>query len=310
MLFRSDVVPRLLVTSPEGGGIVTNVPMCARGNTTLARLGDTRTNCTVGNGRLDEWDIDGDNVLNFDAAQREQERLFRYVADLAEPKTWTRVGGCRAAPNDSLGSAAPRQCWVLVRLPFAAPADTINGGPSVQRVRAVRMTIVSGDGLQDTEFSQVVVSRLRFVGASWLKRSERTITGIAGDRAGFGLVFAGTVGTQDSLSTLGYQSPPGVVDEADRKLTGLENERIVVNERSLRLTATALRPLERAEAFYKFPEGAKNFRQYRELRAWARGRGNGWGQGGELQFYVKLGRDPNSFYAYRTPVNAGTAGEA
>ena len=26
---------------------------------TLARLGDTRTNCTVGNGRLDEWDIDG-----------------------------------------------------------------------------------------------------------------------------------------------------------------------------------------------------------------------------------------------------------
>ena len=97
-----------------------------------------------------------------------------------------------------------------------------------------------------------------------------------------------------------------MVDEADRKLTGLENERIVVNERSLRLTATALRPLERAEAFYKFPEGAKNFRQYRELRAWARGRGNGWGQGGELQFYVKLGRDPNSFYAYRTPVNAGT----
>ena len=301
-----DVVPRLLVTSPDGGGLVTNVPMCARGNTTLARLGDTRTNCTVGNGRLDEWDIDGDNVLNFDAAQREQERVFRYVADLAEPKTWTRVGGCRAAPNDSLGSAAPRQCWVLVRLPFAAPADTINGGPSVQRVRAVRMTIVSGDGLQDTEFSQVVVSRLRFVGASWLKRSERTITGVAGDRAGFGLVFAGTVGTQDSLSTLGYQSPPGVVDEADRKLTGLENERIVVNERSLRLTATALRPLERAEAFYKFPEGAKNFRQYRELRAWARGRGNGWGQGGELQFYVKLGRDPNSFYAYRTPVNAGT----
>jgi hypothetical protein len=301
-----DVVPRLLVTSPDGGGIVTNVPMCARGNTTLARIGDTRTNCTVANGRLDEWDIDGDNVLNYDAAQREQERVFRYVADLAEPKAWSRVGGCRAAPNDSLGAAAPRQCWVLVRLPFAAPSDTINGGPSVQRVRAMRLTMVSGDGLQDSEFSQLVVSRLRFVGASWLKRSDRTITGIAGDRSGFGLVFAGTVGTQDSLSTLGYQSPPGVVDEADRKLTGLENERIVVNERSLRLTTTALRPLERAEAFYKFPEGAKNFRQYRELRAWARGRGNGWGQAGELQFYVKLGRDPNSFYAYRTPVNAGT----
>ena len=62
-----DVVPRLLVTSPEGGGIVTNVPMCARGNTTLARLGDTRTNCTVGNGRLDEWDRYVRNMVEFPA---------------------------------------------------------------------------------------------------------------------------------------------------------------------------------------------------------------------------------------------------
>lgn len=301
-----DVVPRLLVTTPSSGGIATNAPMCSRGNAQLARLGDTRTNCTVQNGRLDEWDIDGDNVLNFDSGQREQERLFRYVADLSDAKTWTRVGGCRAAPNDSAGAAAPKLCWVLVRLPFAAPADTINGGPSIQRVRALRLTMISGDGLLDQEFSQIVVSRLRLVGASWLKRADRALTGIAGERTGRGLVFAGTVGTLDSLSALGYQSPPGVVNEADRQLTGLENQRILVNERALRLTATALKPLERAEAFYKFPEGAKNFRQYQELRVWARGRGNGWGQGGELQFFVKIGRDPNSFYAYRTPASSGT----
>ncbi|MDQ8164275.1 MAG: cell surface protein SprA, partial [Gemmatimonadota bacterium] len=300
-----DVVPRLLVTAAGGGGLVTNVPMCARTNLSVARLGDTRTNCTVGNGRLDEWDVDGDNVLNFDSGQRERERLFRYVADLAVPSTWTRVGGCRPAPNDPLGAAAPKLCWVLVRLPFAAPADTINGGPAIQRVRAVRLTMVSGN-VGDNEFSQLVISRLRFVGASWLKRSDRVLTGIGGERQGNGLVFAGVVGTQDSLSTLGYQSPPGVVDEAERALTGLENERIVINERSLRLTATALRPLERAEAFYKFPEGARNFRQYRELRLWARGRGSGWGQSGDLQFFVKLGRDPNSFYAYRTPASTGT----
>lgn len=302
---RGDVVPRMLVVSPEAGGIATNVPMCARTNLQVARLGDTRTNCTVGNGRLDEWDIDGDNVLNFSDAERERERVFRYIADLSDPAAWTRVGGCRPAPNDPLGPSAARQCWVLVRLPFAAPADTINGGPSVQRVRALRLTMVSGPGVGDGEFSQVVVSRLRLMGASWLKRSDRTLTGIGGERTGFGRVFAGVVGTQDSLSTLGYQSPPGVVDEAERKLTGLENERIVINERSLRLTASDLRPLERAEAVYKFPEGAKNFRQYRELRAWARGRGSGWGQRGQLQFYIKLGRDPNSFYAYRVPAQSG-----
>ncbi len=38
---------------------------------------------------------------------------------------------------------------------------------------------------------------------------------------------------------------------------------------------------------------------------WARGRGNGWGQNGELQFFIKIGRDPNNFYLYRTPASAG-----
>ena len=303
---RGDLIPRLLFTAPESAGLARNVGMCARGNQQLARLGDTRPNCTIANGRLDEGDIDGDNVLNFDSAERERERLFRHIADLADATTWTRVGGCRVDPYDPLAAAAPRLCWVLVKLSFGAPADTINGGPSVQRVRALRLTMVSGAGLADAEFSRVVISRFRFVGASWLKRSDRTLSGIGGERTGAGLVFAGVVGTLDSLSSLGYQSPPGVVNEADRKLTGLEHATFVVNERSMRLTATAIKPLERAEAVYKFPEGARNFRQYRELRVWARGRGNGWGQGGELQFFIKIGRDANSFYAYRTPASAGT----
>ena len=305
-----DVIPRLLVSSPDGSGLQTNVKLCSRGNLQVARLGDTRTNCTVGNGRLDEWDLDGDNVLNFDSSQREQERLFRYVADLSDQKTWTRVGGCRQAPNDPAGAAAPKLCWVLVRLPFAAPADTINGGPSVLRVRAARLTMVSGDRLGDAEFSQVVIAELKFAGAAWLKRSDRAITGIAGDRQGTGRVNVGTVGTLDSLSSLGYQSPPGVVDQPDKKLTGLENQQIVINERSMRITATDLAPLERAEAFITFPEGARNVRQYSELRVWARGRGSGWGVGGDLQFFIKLGRDPNSFYAYRTPANAGATPSA
>jgi hypothetical protein len=44
---------------------------------------------------------------------------------------------------------------------------------------------------------------------------------------------------------------------------------------------------------------------YEQLRVWARGRGEGWGTGGALQFYIKIGRDADNFYLYRTPVNAG-----
>ena len=46
-------------------------------------LGDPRANCTYGNIRLDEEDIDLDNALNFRSTQRESERLLRYVVDLS-----------------------------------------------------------------------------------------------------------------------------------------------------------------------------------------------------------------------------------
>ena len=46
---------------------------------------------------------------------------------------------------------------------------------------------------------------------------------------------------------------------------------------------------------------------YKTLRLWMRGRGNGWGATGELNGFVKIGRDENNFYMYRTPVNAGPA---
>ena len=63
--------------------------------------------------------------------------------------------------------------------------------------------------------------------------------------------------------------------------------------------------LDRAESYYRFPEGEKNFMSYKELRLWARGVSSGWGQDGELQFYVKIARDQNNFYMYRTPINSG-----
>jgi cell surface protein SprA len=302
-----DVIPNLSFTSPDSSGTLKNFKVCQKGNTQLRQIGDTRTNCTVNNGRLDEWDLDGDNVLNFTSAQREQERLLRFAVDLSDPKSYVRVGGCAVSPTDSLGAAGERKCWVLVRIPFGTPLDTVSGGPNIQRVHTVRMTMISGIGAADDEFTQVPIARLRFTGANWLKRSPQSLAGVAGERTSVGVVAAGTIGTadQDSTSGLVYQSPPGVVDQADQKLSGLENQRIVINEQSMRLTTTTLARYERAEAYYDFPEGAKNFMQYGQLRAWARGRGNGWGQNGDLQFYVKIGRDDNNFYFYRTPVNAG-----
>ncbi len=302
-----DVIPRLLYATPDSAGTLANFRICSSGNTRLARLGDTRTNCTVNNGRLDEWDIDGDNVLNFDSSQREQERILRYVVDLSDPKSYVRIGGCQHSPADT-SIASPRQCWVQVKIPFGTALDTINGGPNIRRVRALRLTMISGETMPDNEFSQVPIARFTLSGAPWTKRSDRVISGIGGERASIGLVTASSIGTadKDSLSGLIYDSPPGVIDQADQKLSGLQAQRIVINEHSMRLTATALAKYERAEAFFRFPEGPKNFLQYKELRAWAKGRGSGWGRSGELNFYIKIGRDANNFYAYRTPVNAGT----
>ncbi|MBI3569076.1 MAG: cell surface protein SprA [Gemmatimonadetes bacterium] len=302
-----DRIPRLLFASPDSSGTLTNFPMCSRGNTRLVPLGDTRNNCTVANGRLDEWDLDGDGVLNFDSSQREQERLLRYVVNLADPKTYVRVGGCGAVDSDTTGTPGST-CWVFVRVPFGAPTDTVNGGPLIRRVRTMRLTMISGDALPDNAFSQVAIAGLKLRGAPWLRRADRALSGIGGQRPSIGLLFASTIGTQDkdSLSGLVYDSPPGVVDQPNQKLIGIENQRIVINERSMRLTATQLNKYERIESYYRFPEGAKNFLQYRELRAWAKGRGNGWGATGELQFFVKIGRDADNFYMYRTSVNAGT----
>jgi hypothetical protein len=85
----------------------------------------------------------------------------------------------------------------------------------------------------------------------------------------------------------------------------VQSGRVQINEHSLRLTANALQPLDRAEAYYRFPEGEKNFMSYTEIRVWARGIRDGWGTDGDLQFYLRLGRDVNNFYMYHTPLNGG-----
>lgn len=304
-----DVVsPIRIVTDGPGGRVVTtqgSFPTCLGGYRTVQILGDANTDCTVGNNHLDEEDIDGDGVLNLTSSEREQEQIDRYVINLADPARYTRVGKCSPAPVTQFPTQPDSVCWVLVRVPFQSPDDSL-GSPLRRRTRALRITMISGAGLGDEEFDRIAIARLRLTGAPWLKRSPNAVKGIAGEEATTGFVQAGVIGTQDRNFTNGvsYESPPGVVDAPDQK-SSFEAGRIQVNERSLRLTAAQVNQFERAEAYYRFPEGERNFMAYNELRLWARGVRNGWGENGELQFYVKIGRDANNFYMYRTPLVTG-----
>jgi hypothetical protein len=283
-----------------------NFATCTGGYSLIRILGDARTTCTVGNNRLDEEDIDSDNVLNLTSAEREAEQVRRYIVNLADTSTYTRIGRCGPGPRTVVGPPQEDRCWVLFRVPFRAADDSI-GTPLLRRMRALRVTMISGVGVGDNEFTQVPIARLRLTGAPWLKRAETGLRGIAAEVGSGGAVSAGVIGTQDRglAGGISYESPPGVVDEPDTKRSNFQTSRIQINERSLRLRASGLDRFDRAEAYFRFPEGEKNFMAYKELRLWARGIRNGWGENADLQFYVKIGRDPDNFYMFRTPLNGG-----
>ena len=310
-----DVVDSLTVFGGTPPFTAFDVPICSLGRGFTRALGDAQDNCTVRNGKLDEEDIDQDNALNFPSADRELEKVRRFVVDLSDPSRYARVGKCGVTVSDVNNAVVPgaRLCWVQVRLPFNAPEDSTNGGPLIRRVRALRMTVVSGATLPDEQFSMTPVARLRVVGAAWLKRADHVLNGIAGNERtlGGGAVIASVIGTQDNDSTRGvyYQPPPGVAEVPDDATSAYRSQQ-QVNERSLRLQATALPVGARAEAYFRFPEGQRNFMGYRELRLWARGRGRGWEANGDLQAFVKVGRDVDNFYLYRSSIRSGNTRDA
>jgi Motility related/secretion protein len=315
-----DVVDTLIVVydTVSGGApkidTVYSAKTCRGGFGIRQVLGDSKIDCTINNNRLDEEDIDADNVLNLTTAERDQEQWHRYIVNLADSSKWTRRGQCGQAPQlAGQPRVAPENvCWILFRVPFRTPDDSL-GNPLLRRTRALRITMVSGDGLADDAFTTVPLARLTLTGAPWLKLSDKTLHGIAGDQTTFGAVQSGVIGTQDKNvrnGDISYVSPPGVTDAPTSKTVAFQPGRVQVNERSLRLTATDLSPLDRAESYFRFPEGEKNFMSYKELRVWARGVSSGWGPDGELQFYIKIARDANNFYMYRTPLNFGPGQQA
>ena len=304
----------VIVDKTKGAPVVTTankVSLCTQSVSIVQVLGDSRANCTVKNNRLDEEDIDLDGQLNLTSSTIENEQIKRFVVDLSDKRNWTRVGKCSAQYDSSgTGLVADSVCWVQVKLNWRAPLEELNS-PNDRRMRAMRMTMVSSAQSAVEDFVRVAFARFNLVGAPWLKRAGRPISGAAGDSSALsnGYVIASVVGTLDSTSVLPYTPPPGVVEISDNRQTGYENTRVQINERALRLQAgipgQQFRVFDRAEAFYRFPEGTKSFMGYKTLRLWMRGRGNGWGPQGELNGFVKVGRDEHNFYMYRTPVNAG-----
>src|SRR5207247_2403905 len=121
-------------------------------------------------------------------------------------------------------------------LPFRT--DTITqGSVSLRQIQSLRVTIVTPqNGPLGRPDPRVFfgLARVRLVGATWVKRADTPIPGLAGERGtGTGEVVASVVSTENQ--DLGYTSPPGVIDEASRRDAGLQVGVTQVSEQSLRL---------------------------------------------------------------------------
>ncbi len=248
---------------------------------------------------MDTEDQDGDARLDVTVGARSQEDFVRFVFPVGADRYFVRDGGMVPASASQGGGTSG---WRLYRIPFRT--DTLQvGSPNLRQVQALRVTILAPETAPPGEPDPQVyfaLSRVRLVGSTWLKRAETPIAGLGGERGiGTGEVTASVVSTENR--DLGYTPPPGVVDESGRRDQGFQVGTTQINEQSLRLLARGLAPGQRAEAFTRFgTEGDKNFLKYRTLRVWARGRGPGW-EDGDLEFFLKVGKDENNFYLYHTP---------
>lgn len=290
-----DLVPSIV--NATTGETVTDLPLCEQGFTAslpVFPLGSLRARCTRRNGVMDTEDLNGDNRLDVNLGTAGED-LVRYVVPVGDPDIVVRTGLTVTDVDDRTWT------WRLYRVPFRR--DTLEiGTPNLRQVRSLRVTMVTPDVGIENEVT-VALARMNLVGAPWLKRAETPIVGFGGIQGEpHGEVIASVISTENQ--DLGYESPPDVDDEAERRGSELGFGVEQINERSLRLIARDIRAGERAEAFVRFAtEADKNFLAYRRLRVWARGRGPGWEEG-DLEFFIKVGQDEDNFYLYRTPIRS------
>jgi hypothetical protein len=240
--------------------------------------GDLGVRCTRGNGTMDTEDLNGDNVLD---ANGKNDNVLRYIVKLGDPRFLVRTGG----PG-----------WRLYRIPLRQPDDSI-GTPNMRLVQHLRVTLVAPDaGAAPDQVARFALARMRFLGSPWVRRSDQPVLGLSGATAEpHGAVVVSTVSTDNR--ELGYEPPPGVLDQAARvdQARGLQ-----INERSLRLIGQDLHSGERAEGYFRFIAGGQNLLKYRTLKLWVRGRGTGWDDD-RLEAVFKVASDDRNFYAFHTP---------
>ena len=248
----------------------------------IYELGDARANCTRGNGRRDSEDLDGDGAL--DAL----ERYLRWVV---------RLDG--SSPFLVRTRAETGTDFQLYRIPMRAGATAEVGAFSEADLRAVKHMRITVMGRRP---DQLVLSRMRIVGANWVKRTESgAATGIVGDTASImGRAEVGPVSRVTDGDT--YQPPPDVIEELDDPTAAFGGLGLEFNEKGLKLEYDNIQAGDRAEVFTRFPQRPRDFLSYRQLKLWALARSGDWGSTEPVSFFVKVGEDAENFYLYRTPL--------
>ena len=282
------------------GGDLENFPLCHQSLSSAVSVfpwGDLSSRCTNGNGVLDTEDLDGDNVLN---AQGSSENVFRYVVSLTPTDKYYVRDGVRTV--DSQGRVS---VWQLYRIPIRSADDTL-GTPDLRLIQQLRITLAAAqdNGAPDV-VARFALARMRLVGAPWARRSDRPIAGLSGSLAEPDGEVIASVASTENRTDLGYESPPDVIEAVSRRGGDRSTLGSQINETSLRLIARGLPVGSRAEAYLRFPAGPQNVLNYRQLRAWVRGRGPGW-EDGDLQAFIKLGSDDRNFYLYRSGAHTAT----
>ncbi|MEJ2540163.1 MAG: hypothetical protein P8188_09355 [Gemmatimonadota bacterium] len=252
------------------------------------RLGDPRANCTRSNGRNDTEDLDGDG--NLDTA----ERTLRYVVDLGSSSPFLARGRNETGTD-----------FRLYRIPIRGAGVEVNGPVTeadLRAVRQIRLTVTTNLP------TSLTVARMRIVGSRWIRRTaEGVLNGIVGDTAAFvGRAEAAPVSRLTDGDA--YASPPGVLEELSDPTGAVAGQGLEFNERSLSIRVEELQPGDRGEVFTRFPQRPRDFLVYRRARLWVVPRAGDWGVDRPVDFFFKIGTDPENFYLYRTPLRMPVPG--
>jgi hypothetical protein len=247
-------------------------------------IGDVRANCTRGNGRRDTEDLNGNGVLDT------EERFARYVV---------RLDGTSPYLVRDRGETGTR--FRRYRIPLRGPGVFYPTGTFTRtdwrNVQFLRVTVA---GQRE---SRLTLARMQLVGSRWVKRGgEGVLQGIGGDTLAFqGAVDVSPVGFLTEGTA--YQPPPGVLELLDDPSSILAGRGVEYQERALALRFRDLQPGNRAEVTSRFLQRPRDFLAYGELRLWALARSGDWAGPSGVDFFVKIGSDPENFYLWRVPLD-------